>query len=127
MTGFDCRIGLLSAFGLTALFLASAPQVAADGNHDAAARITELCLMRQADDEACRCLSRETASRFEPDQLQIIAAAMEAGKTASDISASLVEQGVDEAEVASFTHRLDTAHIVIRQTCVASFFERDNN
>ena len=117
------RSGLVSVFGLALVLLAGSPAALADNALESAERIVEVCLSRHLDDVACQCLSREAGSRFEPEQLQIIAAAMEAGDSASDIHAVLLEQGKPEAEVASFAHRLDTAHIVIGQTCGASFFE----
>lgn len=124
---FGSKSGLTLASGLIALLLLGAPAVLAETLHDLTGRITDLCLSRELGDDACRCLSRETGSRFEPDQLAIIAGAMEAGETASDISAALLEQGMAEAEVASFSHRLDSAHIVIQQTCGASFFMGDGD
>ncbi len=119
----DYRRGVISLFALTAPLWAVTPQAAAESVSEFSLRITELCLSRHVDDAACDCLSQETGSRFEPDQLQIIAAAMEAREASSEISAGLLAQGMSEAEVASFVHRLETAHIVIGQTCGTSFFE----
>jgi hypothetical protein len=124
LMGQKSKAGLVSAFALTVTSLAGAPAVRAESGQDSAARIVELCLSRSQDEAGCSCAAREIGSRFLPDQLAIIAEAMEAGRTASQISAILVDRGMPEAEVASFAHRLESADVVIQQTCGASIFAR---
>ncbi|WP_091770022.1 hypothetical protein [Maricaulis salignorans] len=89
----------------------------------AAERIAGICLSRDHDDDACHCLAREAGSRFDSHQLQRIAEGLEAGDSAPEVTQRLRQAGMSEVELASFTRRLETAQVVIHQTCGTSFFE----
>jgi hypothetical protein len=111
--------------GTFMLALAGTSMAAAQPSDEPAARIAALCAGRDQTDEACQCLSREAGSRFETGHLQHIADALEAGETVAGVGERLRQSGLPEAEVASIVHRLDTAQVVIQQTCGASFSEPD--
>lgn len=117
------RFSAASVAGACLLLALAMPVASAASLDGPADRIAGICLARNYDDHACQCLAREAGSRFEPGQLHRIAEALEAGETAADIGEHLRQSGASEAEAASFRHRLNTAQVVIQQTCGASIFE----
>ncbi len=106
-----------------AMALAGPGMASAELLEEAAARIVAVCGARAHPAPACQCLSREAGSRFDTEQLEHIADALEAHETVAETGERMRRAGMPEGEVASVIHRLATAEVVIQQTCGASIFE----
>jgi len=122
MTGFwtSAKPSVIAAALI--VMLAGPARASAEWLDAATARIAALCMARDHADDACRCLSHEAGSRFEPGQLEHIADALAAGETLDELGDRLRRSGLSEGEAASIVYRLDSAQVVIRQTCGAAIF-----